>query len=212
MFKALMNHEGRIWRIWANARPFELKRTWENLDIIDDACGLLREQDIDYIFDTIIEPKLILQKISSIQIDETREAIKFRGNVPFRFIIKILYIINSYLGRVTPVKGYKPLINDEPTGTDEIVDSLWPKSLYSLEALCIAYYLPKPSWKILQKILYSMNGSLGEGALNELRSSLALVTDSDDNTRATIYDPVSEIINAGNFLTPSIKRKYLGSD
>lgn len=129
--KLLMNHKGRIWRVWATARPRELSKILEkegtigkNLDIINDACDLLRDEDIKYIFETIIQPKLISQGLDNGEISTIRKVIMSRGNVPFRFIIKIIDIINSNTAQ--PIEGHASLFAREPTDTEEIVRSLWP--------------------------------------------------------------------------------------
>jgi hypothetical protein len=121
-------------------------------DIIKDTCDLLNENDVDYIFDKFIRLELINKNSTFDEITEIHNFIKSRKSVPIRYMITVFHLI--YFSN-RPIKGYFPLIQKEQTATEDVVRSLWPVDRIGTETISIVYYLPKPSWNFLGKIIES---------------------------------------------------------
>jgi hypothetical protein len=203
--KHLLEYPGRFWHLWCSARPRELSDIQEKngfLTIVDDnyirdACDLLNEEDKTYLFNSIIGPLLDSKGEDSKKIESIYNIITSKGTVPIRYMMRVFEIIESF--GTPPPEGYYSLISKEPTKTDEIVHSLWPKHLSSLELLFIADYLQKPSWVLMNLIANDLNNGSGEQYIKSLKASLALFNDSNCSERVDLYDPVHEQLQEGNY-------------
>jgi hypothetical protein len=138
------------------------------------------------------------------EITEIHSFIKSRKSVPIRYMITVFHLV-YYSNR--PIGGYFPLIQKEQTATEDVVRSLWPIDRVGTEKISIVYYFPKPSWKFLGKIIESLHKESNDNILRPLRSSLALLEDSDEPLRATMSDPVRNQVEKGNYITEKFKEK-----
>jgi len=134
---------------------------------------------------------------------------KEAGQVPVRFLTQVWKLVSDNRGDVKT--GYRPMIKAEPTGVEEIVRHVMPQNRAGIDALTITNYLKKPSWVLLSYILSGVEGygtDVAETTVATLRKTFALLPDSEQSCRATMYDPVQEIIkNSPANLSDSLKQQ-----
>ena len=138
-----------------------------------------------------------------------RQTMKEAGQVPVRFLTQVWKLVSDNRGDVKT--GYRPMIKAEPTGVEEIVRHVMPQNRAGIDALTITNYLKKPSWVLLSYILSGVEGygtDVAETTVATLRKTFALLPDSEQSCRATMYDPVQEIIkNSPANLSDSLKQQ-----
>ena len=205
----------RSWWIWAAARPRELteylssgiENPWDDKNIIHNACDLIGKKEIDFVVDKIIAT-FLMQRGEEKYVEEIRKTMKEAGQVPVRFLIQVWKLILENHPDVRA--GYATMIKAEPTKVETIIHEVMPRYRAGIDALTIASYLKRPSWELL---LYILSIALEYGAevantsITNLRKTLALLPDSVQPCRATMYDPVRDKVKEPGNLTDTLKNQ-----
>ncbi len=211
----LLMKSPRPWRLWAAARSGEFAERsskepeilWSEENYIHDACDLVGEREIDFVIENVIAP-ILKRRGEENLIQEVHQAMKDAGQIPLRFLIRVWELI--YNNRSDVETGYTPMIKGEPTGVEEIVRYVMPPNRSGIDALIIADYLKKPSWVLLTHLLSSVEGCTiqdAEATINSLVKMLALLPDSEQHCRVTMYDPVQDRIREPGNLTDSLTQQ-----
>jgi len=205
----------RSWRIWAAARTREFAdmltadhpNPWSEEDCIRNACDLVGAAEIEFVMDQVIAPTLERRGDEGL-IPEVRGAMKEAGQVPARFLIQVWRLVFENRGDVKT--GYVPMIKAEPTGVEEIIRHVWPQNRPGVDALTIADYLKKSSWELLAYVLAEVEQYGSEMAavtVSKLRKTWALLPDSEQPCRVTMYDPIRDQVQGPGNLTNSLKQQ-----
>jgi len=211
----LLMSSPRSWRVWAAARTREFAdmlttgcpNPWSGEDCIRNACDLVGAAEIDFVMDQVIAP--ILERCGDEGlIPEVRGAMKEAGQVPVRFLIQVLRLVFENRGDV--MTGYAPMIKAEPTNFERIIRDIWPLNRPGVDALTIADYLKKPSWELLAHVLAEVEqygAEMAAATIANLRETLALMPDSEQPCRVTMYDPIRDQVQSSHNFTNSLKQQ-----
>ncbi len=205
----------RPWRLWAGARIREyadlgatgISTPWDLKDHIYDACALLNEKEIDFFVDNVIT-FILTTRGEEKYIAKTREAMKGAGQVPVRFLAQVWKLVED--NRPDVRTGYTLMIKGEPTGINEIVRHIMPQNRPGIDTLTISHYLRKPSWNLLSDVLSTVEGygrEVADRTIANLRETLALLPDSEQPCRTTMYDPIRDEVKMPGNLTHSLKEQ-----
>lgn len=213
----LQSQSPRRWRLWGAARVAEFNSLvstcsgpWEAESCVREACDLTDKEEADHMIEAFFRP-LLASRGQEKWAEDVREALRERGQVPVRFLIAVWQQI--FEDRADVSEGYRPWIAAAPTQVEDIVRSLWPQTAAGVEALAVADLLRDPPREVLLSVLLFANRTeqrreeLAAETLSQLRDSLALLPDAEDERRVTMYDPVREHVRHPANQSASLHRR-----